>query len=199
MGKEVLILSKTHVGVGFCVGGIVLDNKQQVRLMCGLNEYQPGNTPFEIGQIWDIEFEEYPDIPPHIEDVYVRKKNYLRDINNIVNFINTNYNIWRGSPDTIFDGYLGWTGNGSGYLNHKSNLPAQSVGFWIPDRDLKIEGEKYVYEYKRPYMRNKHFPYKGAEPMKVIIAGTLCRVSLGRWWSPDEREKRCYLQLSGQY
>ena len=46
--------------------------------------------------------------------------------------------------------------------------------------------------------------YVGEEsPIKVIPAGTLVRVSLARWWRPEDSEpnfeKRCYLQLSGWY
>ena len=40
-------------------------------------------------------------------------------------------------------------------------------------------------------------------PIKVIPAGTLVRVSLARWWRPEDSEpnfeERCYLQLSGWY
>ena len=46
--------------------------------------------------------------------------------------------------------------------------------------------------------------YVGEEsPIKVIPAGTLVRLSLARWWRPEDSEpnfeERCYLQLSGWY
>ena len=44
--------------------------------------------------------------------------------------------------------------------------------------------------------------FKGYEPMiGVIPAGTICRISLSKWWKPKDIdiEMRCYLQLSGWY
>src|SRR5262249_30308746 len=40
------------------------------------------------------------------------------------------------------------------------------------------------------------------EPLEVIPAGTLLRVSLAHWWRPKdkpEEELRCYVQLSGWF
>ena len=47
-----------------------------------------------------------------------------------------------------------------------------------------------------------HIPYVGVEPPPEIIpVGSLVRLSLARWWKPEEKEedKKCYLQLSGWY
>jgi hypothetical protein len=43
--------------------------------------------------------------------------------------------------------------------------------------------------------------YVGFEPaIELITHGSLVRVSLARWWRPDDdSEERCYLQLSGWY
>lgn len=202
---EVVILSKTHVGTGACVGGLVLENLQFVRLMRGENVFQPGDTPFQVGQIWDITFDEHPDTPPHVEDVFVQQQNYVRDIENLPDFIRANCEIWNGSPSDLYEGKLKWTGRGSGHLNDKENVPATSVGFWIPDKDLMIEEDKYyVYKYRGPFIRSKRLRYIGFEDMHGSIrAGTLCRVSLAKWWKPPDPEikieKRCYLQLSGWY
>ena len=40
-----------------------------------------------------------------------------------------------------------------------------------------------------------------APKINKIPAGTLIRISLARWWKPDDVdiEHRCYLQLSGWY
>lgn len=202
---EVLIVSKTRFWSGACVGGIIMENLQFVRLMQAKGQYQPGNTEFKIGDIWDVDMKEIPDIEPHIEDVVVRAKSFVKKFDNLSNYILDNCNIWRGGPNTLFDNKLKWTNRGSGFIGEKDNCPNQSVGFWIPDRDLEIEENKYyVYKYKRPYKINKRLPYKGFDPMiSKIPAGTLCRVSLGKWWKPNDDDftgdERCYLQLSGWY
>lgn len=110
--------------------------------------------------------------------------------------------IWKGSPDTLFDGLLQWTNSGSGYVSENSSIPNNSVGFWIPDKDLtkKIFYEKVRYGY--PKTANwRSLPYVGfEEAVEIIPAGTLVRVSLARWWDTNgTTEDRCSLQLSGWY
>lgn len=200
---EVLIVSKTHFGAFACVGGIVLDNLQSVRLMRGKDHYQAGDTPFNVGEVWDISFIDQPDDPPHIEDVYVVSQKLIRVIPNIKEFILKHAKLWRGSPNELFDGMLKWTSSGSGYLGDRKITPINSVGFWISDRDLVLEDNKYyVYAYRRWYKTNQRLVFKGYEPMiGVIPAGTICRISLSKWWKPKDIdiEMRCYLQLSGWY
>ena len=199
---EVLILSKTHMGISACVGGVIMDSGEFVRLMNGPNQYQPGTTKFEIGQVWEIDFERSPDKTPHIEDVFVSKKKYLRDFTNLSNHIKENFNVWGGGPEKLFDGHLRWTVNGSGYINELCNMPSQSVGFWIPDKDLTLIDEKH-FDYKVNFFSKKRLSYIGYDPIISIISrGTLLRVSLAKWWRPKdlpEMELRCYLQLSGWY
>lgn len=199
---EVLILSKTHVRSSACVGGVILKTNEFVRLLNGPRQYQEGNTPLNIGQVWDIDYEAHPDKEPHIEDVHIKSKKYLYDVEDLQGYIRGNLPIWEGKPETIFDGKLKWTGNGSGYLDNPKILPLNSVGFWISDRDLVLEDNRYyIYKRKRVW-RNRKFSYVGfPNKIAVISAGTLIRVSLAKWWKPDDIniEHRCYLQLSGWY
>ena len=199
---KVLILSKTHVGSSACVGGVVLETNEFVRLMNGPNQYQEGNTPLNIGQVWDIDYEARPDREPHIEDVHMKSKKYLHDFKNFQGYILGNLPIWEGKPEILFDGKLNWTGKGSGYLGNPENLPLNSVGFWISDRDLVLEDDRYyIYKRKRVW-RNRKFSYVGfPNRIAAIPAGTLIRVSLAKWWKPDDIniEHRCYLQISGWY
>ena len=202
---EVLIVSKTHLGTGACVGGIILENLQFVRLMSAMGQYQPGDTEFKIGDIWEMDLNKVPDIKPHIEDAIVSNPRFVRRIADINEFIVNNCKVWEGGPEILFDDLIRWTNRGSGFIQDKNSCPQQSVGFWIPDRDLVIEEDKYyVYKYKRPLKLNKRLNYKGFDEMvSVIPAGTLCRVSLSKWWKPKDEEytgpERCYLQLSGWY
>jgi hypothetical protein len=203
---EILIVSKTHKGNAACVGGFVVHNNQFVRLLNPGNWGQYADTEFEIGDIWDIGFQNREDIdPPHVEDVIVKTKIFVKKIKSLSEFIKkSGIIIELGSPSKLFNGLLSWSVNGSGYIGNKENLPPHSVGFWISDRNLVLdEDEKhYLYQSNNPFIKSKRFPYVGFKPkVNVIPEGTLMRVSLARWWKPEDSEisERCYLQLSGWY
>ena len=165
---------------------------------------QPSNTDFNIGDIWDITFENRRDvIPPHIEDIIISQKRFRRHVENITEFIlNCGVEIYRGSPSRIFNGMLGWTGNGGGFIENKENLPSNSVGFWISDINLEFNNGYYHYDSGNIFERIKRLKYVGFQPIvEIIPAGTLMRISLARWWKPEDADisERCYLQLSGWY
>ncbi len=88
-------------------------------------------------------------------------------------------------------------------MSKKLGIPTHSTGFWIPDVDLKLVGKDYVYTKKRILLPSKYcFKYVGVEKaIDVIPANTKVRISLAKWWHPDDIviEDRCYLQLSGWY
>ncbi|MCM4152039.1 hypothetical protein DHD05_10585 [Arenibacter sp. N53] len=195
---EVLITSKTKWSKYYCIGGLELPSNRMVRLMTSIGTYQPLNCPFEIGNIWDLEYNYYPDSPPHIEDVRVIRRNGLvGKHHDFVSYVKNNCVIWNGDFNELYEGKLQWTYAGSGYLNNPNNVPANSVGFWISDNELTWDGKEY-YVYERGILlRNRKFKYKGiVPPIDVIPVGTLIRVSLAKWWDAHG-EKRCYLQLSG--
>jgi hypothetical protein len=199
---EILITSKTHKGNAACVGGLIISNNRLVRLLNLGNENIPLSTQFTIGDIWNINFDERPDTePPHIEDIIITSQHFLRKIVNISkHIIDCGIEIYNGAPDLLYEGKLGWTYNGSGYIANRGNLPKNSVGFWISDSDLKLENDNKHYSYTLD--DSKKIKYVGFEPkIKIIPAGTLMRVSLARFWKPDDYdiEERCYLQLSGWY
>lgn len=202
---EVLITSKTHKGKAACVGGLLINNNRLVRLLNPGNWDQFANTDFDIGDVWDITFQERDDVePPHIEDIIILSKKYVSNIGDISQFLQkSGVTIYNGSPNQIFDGLLDWTGNGGGYLS-QGKLPDNSVGFWISDSDLILDEDDkhYVYKTNDIFERDKRIAYVGFAPkVKVIPSGTLMRVSLARWWKPEDStiEERCYLQLSGWY
>lgn len=206
MRDLVLILSKTQMNHNqVCVGGLTL-NGRYVRLLDRSGNNQPINTDFEPKQVWEIEFKDKDkNIPPHVEDVIVlskTKKGSLKQEITIKDFIQKrNIPIWIGSPDNLFDELLQWTSNGSGFIDNSRELPNHSVGFWISDKDLSkydYQGIRYSYPTKNGWRSIK---YKGLEdPVEMIPAGTLIRVSLARWHSFDkDEEPKCWLQLSGWY
>lgn len=192
------------MGNSFCVGGLVLQNNTLVRLINPGGYNQPNDTPLEVGGVWDINFVPRPDvIPPHVEDVIVQNKTFVGNQANLSTFLLTlNLDIWHGAPTNIFDGALHWTGSGRGYVNDPDNLPNRSVGFWISDRSLTFDGHHYIYPPDNAFQTPNGLKYVGHSlAVPTIPHGTLMRVSLARWWAPDDVdiERRCYLQQSGWY
>lgn len=136
---KVLIVSKTHMNTGVCVGGITFDGRF-VRLLDNNGHNQSDDCPFKINEAYDITFiEKQNPTPPHIEDILVQSSKYvgrLKDDISMIDFITKrNVNICRGNIDNLFDKALKFTTNGSGYIN-SSKIPQNSVSFWIADKDL---------------------------------------------------------------
>lgn len=206
MKDIVLILSKTKMNHNqVCIGGLTL-NGRYVRLIDENGNNQPDNTDLAPRQVWEIEFNDRQNnIPPHVEDVIVvdrTRKGILREDITIKDFIEKReIPIWRGHPDNLFDNLIQWTQSGSGFIDKNGGVPNHSVGFWISDKDLRkkdYEGIRYQYPNTSGWRSIK---YKGTEePVDLIPAGTLIRVSLARWHAFKEGEElKCWLQLSGWY
>lgn len=203
MEKDVLILSKTRMKGRYCVGGIITDNGQYVRLLTQTGENQPENTDFEIKQIYTIKFEKRQSvIPPHIEDVLV----YSSTLKGVFDYKVYDYitqlgiKVWK-SLDELFEGKIKWKtyGNMGGYID-RTAIPQHSVGFWLADKDLR----KYISnngQIRYKYDDNHTIPYVGLEKdVEIFPKGTLLRVSLARWWRENiNGGEKCYLQLSGWY
>lgn len=203
---EVLIVSKTRMGSTCCVGGIVFPSLESVRLLQNDGSYQPLNTEFEIGQFWEIEFKPAPNlVSPHIEDVFVFKKERLNktfnDYDQLINQELLMSKVWRGPAKELFEKKLRWTWKRNGYIA-KNAIPFMSTGFWVSDNELTFSDKHYTYRSTGLIKQNFSLSYVGfQEPIDIIPAGTIVRVSLAKWWKPEDvdMELRCYLQLSGWY
>lgn len=205
---EVLILSKTEYGSlrnMVCVGGMIINTNQYVRLLNSDGRYQYADTELNIGDIWNIDFTPGINLQaPHNEDVLINSKTYIRTIENISEIIvNSGVRIWRGNVNNIFDGNLQWTNPGKGFFSaNNQNILQHSVGFWISDQPLRFEFGNYIYPTTN-FFENRILKYKGIQdPINPIPANTLIRLSLAKWWKPEDKpemEERCYLQLSGWY
>ena len=201
---DVVIVSKTHMSRSTCVGGI-LANGRFVRLLDINGFNQDSNTALEVGDVYTITFSERENIRrPHVEDILLTSKTYkfsFSSIERLVYYLTTKLKvkIWKGSTEILFDGHLQWTSGGSGFISESGILPENSVGFWMPDKDLirKDYNDKVRYSYPITWRNISFVGFQN--PIDKIPAGTLVRVSLARWWSPNEDEERCYLQLSGWY
>jgi ATP-dependent DNA helicase RecQ len=191
-----------------CVGGLVLSNNRYVRLLNPGNYNQPTDTDFEVGDIYELTFTDRTNIhPPHIEDVIISSKTFVRRVDNMPNFL-TQRNIidWNGHINNLFGGLLSWTNSGTGYIPLAGQMPIKSVGFWIADKDLiRVSFENNKVRFRYPNGTNyRNISYVGyQDTLATIPAGTILRVSLSRIFPPENSEitapRGYYLQLSGWY
>lgn len=204
---EVLIVSKTHMSSAACVGGLVLADNRYIRLLNNGNYNQPTDTDFRIGDVWDINFTNRTLIhPPHIEDVVISNKTFLRRIDDIPNLLRERNIIdWAGHIDNIFGGLLQWTNSGTGYIALGGQMPTKSVGFWQTNSNLIRVTFDNKTRFRFPNGTNyRNISYVGyQETISTIPAGTILRVSLSRIFPPENSEipspRGYYLQLSGWY
>jgi hypothetical protein len=207
--NKILIVAKTKMAnEKVCVGGIDLNRLTSVRLFDkdGSHESQT-DCPYEIRDIWDIEYIPCPRPLPHSEDVKVinRTKNrVLKQEFSILDVLKKiNFQIYTGCIRETFEGKLNCTNSGALYVSGE-NLPQNSTCFWICNKEII---RHYQRKNKYNYTDDTHrlcyrISYVGLEnSIQIIPQNTLVRLSLAHWWSPEdaEDEERCYLQLSGWY
>lgn len=201
----VLIVSRTQMSKGICVGAIDESTGELVRLHSDTGANLPADAPYQIGDRWNVIIQTSWHVRPvpHIED---KDTTFLSFINNIGirgvrNYINTHYHDFgerfvSGDINRTFEGCLHFEGT-KNYINH-NHIPNFSTQFWITDRDLihRISFDKHYYMYG-----NKRIKFVGFQNcIDRIPAGTIIRLSLANWWNGDgSGEDRCYLQLSGWY
>ena len=212
---QVLILGRTKMKYGHCVGGMVLENGDNVRLQKPNGYSQPSNTPMNVGDVWDLDLIDLPAgkiNPPHTEDVgtvNVKDEQFVRRLSagELVELIVQNYSPILVKPEQLFGGRVKlnkykrariWPGDGT---------PSSSIGFWRLDKALyKCEndygGTRYAYCSNdvscdlEDVDLGLDVPYKGIidKPSFRIPAGTILRFSLGRIYKGSY-----WLQLSGWF
>lgn len=199
----ILIVSRTQMSNGVCVGGIDESSCELVRLHNDRGGNLSNDAPYQIGDRWEMRIETAWNVrtKPHIED----KQTFpIRKINNIgipgiIDFINSHYwgnRLTRGELKNTFEGCLIFLGSKNFVSREK--IPSFSTQFWIADENLKhiTQFDKHYYIYKKIKIK-----FVGLqEYVDVIPRGTIIRLSLANWWDGDgSGEERCYLQLSGWY
>lgn len=198
----VLIVGKTKMRGGICVGGYLIVHSRSVRLIPQGRSSHPLDDSHEVGQIWDIDFfRPTKIIPPHTEDITVTKSKLIDFVPNVR--ISEIIPPYHGDASGLYDGMIRFTGNGSGYISHLNGVPDYSTCFWSPDKPLRrINDNSGVYfQYDLNLLRRVRFKFVGLqEPVETLEPGTTIRMSLARWWSPNpDVEDRCYVQLSGWF
>ncbi len=203
---KVLIVAKTRMRGGACVGAITFEG-QSVRLVAPDQDHLDHfNLEYEIGDAWELDAAPPETLrPPHVENVVVRDKRLLRrvGVGRTVGFIEKTMPPATGGPDALFDGFLHRAPFGPLYVA-EPDVPCRSTMFWRPDRDLVRDEEGKRIRYRYPTEDGgRTLTFVGfQEPVNAIPAGALLRVSLAHWWRPSDRpdhELRCYVQLSGWY
>ena len=135
--ERVLIVAKTHMRSGACVSGLTRDTNRSIRLLTPDGSNQPANAPFEVGQVWEIEFQPRPEIiPPHVEDVLVTQQRCIGQSSKLRNILIQRVRPWQDGPEHLFDGKL--TIENTSYISRAGGLPNQSTGYWLPSNPLSL-------------------------------------------------------------
>jgi ATP-dependent DNA helicase RecQ len=201
---KVLIVAKTRMGGGACVGAITLDDGRSVRLIdAHVLAHAGGGMHYAVGEVWEIDAAPAAQIePPHTEDIIVQSSRRIGQMRNPAAVVEQHMPPVAGGVEGLFDGKLRRTGSGALFVAASSGLPGFSTTFWRPDRPLRrIETSyriRYVYPAEEGDLTLAFVGFQ--EPPAEIPAGALVRVSLTRPWRPadhPEEELRCYAQLSG--
>ncbi|MCI0539770.1 MAG: DNA helicase RecQ [Verrucomicrobiales bacterium] len=200
---KVLIVAKTRRGGGACVGGIVEDGRSVRLLAVDAEMNERAGMEYEIGEEWEIE--STPDsniIPPHVENIIVLSGRRVKRAANLEAAIHRHMPPVSGGPEKLFDGLVQATPPGALYIAEGTGLPERSTMFWTPDQPLQLDCEGKRIRYRCPTSDGgRTLAFVGfQEPLGMIPAGTLLRVSLANWWRPKDKphnELRCFVQLSG--
>ncbi len=207
---RVLIVSKTRMAHAACVGAIDMVSRRSLRLLDSSGHNQPQDSNYEVGEVWDIDYIPKPNSSaPHVEDVLVQRRQYVEKHTDLLRYIlDSGFPIWRGGPETLFDGKLHFSNAGSSYAAGPE-FPSKSTGFWMPDRalvrnDFDKDKPRFCYRENPNSFTGQHcLPYVGyADPLADRIpANTLLRVSLARPYrgTKGDEDPKCWLQLSGWY
>ncbi len=205
---RVLIVAKTRMGSGACIGAIT-ETGESVRLIpFNADPHDGANRKYEVGDIWKITGEpETSLIPPHNENFVVHSKSRLyrtQDTRELISAIELLMPPKIGPPRMLYEGLLQNTERGRLHIAKQNGIPIYSTTFWRPDLPLTLDIEKQRPRYRYPTENGGcTFTFGGfQEPLEIIPADTLLRVSLAHWWRPEDKpevEKRCYAQISGWF
>lgn len=201
---KVLIVGRTKMGgTSRCIGAISEEGRS-LRFLNSGGRLWDVQAPFQIGQIWETSYSPVAVlIPPHTEDVIVSQYRLVSAVTDLRGHLLARIKPWRGDIRQVFEDAVDYTTNNNGYICQRRGVPGYSTGFWITKDGLTLR------EDGKHYDDVLGFPPRGLAyvgeppPLPTLPAGTLVRVSLARWWKPENAapdfEERCYLQLSGWF
>ena len=217
--SNVVITARTRVSDSeICLGGIDVDAVRSVRLSTANARNFSHHAPFDVGSVWSMEYTPRSQcIAPHVEDVNVHSYEAASeqpDFGELLTNESDHLHVWRGGPDALFNGLLSPDSQanrqvaGGLYVFDGQPIPPVSLGYWIPDRDLRAtrsrrRSGRYGYDI---YHVDRSGPsstvkivHSGLRTLpSVIPSGAILSLSLARWWAPrddPDRRRRCTLQV----
>lgn len=189
---------------GVCIGALDLEYRA-VRVLPQFGHAHPHDAAYRLGDVWDLPLRSLPFVePPHVEDAVLTGEGHLIDrVQDVGQWVLGGITPWRGPASEALEGQLQRSESGRVFVG-KDQIPSSSVGFWIPDRPLvRVEQrEREFYSYTDHGGARWRFSYAGTAPsLKILPAGVLVRLSLARWWAPDDSSlpEACYAQVSGWF
>lgn len=208
---RIVIVGKTKMKGGICIGGLAEDTAQPLRLIPPGATCNPTTTPYDIGDIWEMDVKQRRNAnPPHVEDHDVLKRKKVGTIANLAEWLRNKISPWTDEPSDLFDGTIKFRGSGTAYVAESGPLPNHSTGFWIVPRVLEycpfvdVQGKEHP-KFALAGSQRLVLPYVGlVPPVPSIPARTMIRLSLSRPWTTapdhikDERERHS-VQLSGWF
>ncbi len=202
--QRVVIVGKTHMGGGVCVGGMVEQSGQSIRLLPVGGYCHPPNTPFEVGEVWEMVLSARTGLtPPHSEDHDEWNAKRVGKIVDLNAWIRGKRKPAIGEPSTLFGGHLQLTNKGKGFLRPNPPVPNWSTDFWELPHALIHYKDGDANRYRSEKGETFDVKHVGHQiPIPKIPRGSLVRVSLTRWSTmkeAPERGEECWLQLSGWF
>ncbi|MDM1708358.1 hypothetical protein HX098_08385 [Thiopseudomonas alkaliphila] len=188
-----------------CVGAVSREGRS-VRLLAPDGCNQPTDSRLQIGEFYDIEFEDrLLKTHPHTEDILVHNFSCQGRAGSPKAMILSHakhgrIQIYKGPLTSLYDHCLQLTpASPASCFISRNRSPAYSTLFWQPDRQLNhlqsYSHDYYVYDNQ---IKIKFIGFQYTEP--VLTGRNILRLSLARWWQQDPgTEERCYLQLSGWF
>ena len=209
---RVLIVGKTKKWDKTCVGGINIDNAQSIRLLTEDGDDHPSGTPYDVGSLWDIQLKEphrNQVKKPHTENSLVLQADHINSYSlaAVRNYVSKAIGTPLVEPNQLFDGLLRYTANRKWYVSPSDGLPSFSTGFWRLHKALRLfwvtqnreRKPRYIYVDNGSDNPTFDVPFVGyQELLELIPSHTVLRFSLAQPFSND-RNRRCYLQLSGWF
>ncbi len=212
---KVLIVGKTRMGSGICLGGIVLTSCRSVRLMPRTGYTHAKSTPFKLGEIWNLELQEVPKrelTAPHNEDVRVIRKSKVKTLSSrkLKNRILRIFDVPLIYPKQLFDSSIRFTAQRKALVYLYGRRPRRSTGFWRLNKALH---KRFDADGKVRYLYCEDdsgcafsdqdlvldVPYVGCDaPIETIPRDTLLRFSLSREYRAG-KYIGFWLQLSGWF
>lgn len=204
---RVVIVGKTNMAHGICVGALIEETAQAVRLIPKGEFCNPRDTPFEVGDVWDLSIKPRAGTtPPHVEDHDILKAGKKVDeIADLGAWLRKNVSPWKGGRDVLFEGTLKFRSNGKAYVPEEGPLPSGSTGFWILPAKMTYAPSTWEGKVRPQYALHADpqllIKYVGLTPTPqlpaALTAGTLVRLSLAHTFPADPN--KLFLQLSGWY